>query len=501
MLLTQRRKDAKTQRGSDSDCSRYPFDYFPYLFVPLRLCAFALALLALTSAQAALAQSPDDPPGRWPLEVVLLADGSSLRGLVQGESDAEVDFAQIIQPPGKPMYAVIRGIPRAQVEQIERLPGDAHDGLVRRFALFRSRAVIEAGRMDAIKLSSLTDSGTPTLHYDGPWFRLVSTANEEQTRRCLVRIEQLFRAYRTLLPPRKWEGEAPAEPRPLAVHLFGSTDEYRGRLRELDLTLDNAAFYSPRQATILAASDLNLFADRLAQVRREHQRVRQDMARLDGEHAKKLLTLQGELRAAGFSAEEASAEIRQRRATWKKELEATLATNRERERTAEQKFAALTDKMFASLAHESFHAWLDSYVYPHDRHHVPRWLNEGLAQIFESGQLDGDALRLDAPDKSRLAALQADLASSSPLPLAEVLAANEREFLGPHGSGTPQRQYLYAWGLAYYLTFHENLLASGRLDTYVSQRAQRLDPVAGFEKLVGRSLPEFEKTWRDAMRK
>jgi hypothetical protein len=441
----------------------------------------------------AAGQVPDDPPGRWVFESLTLKEGSKVSGLIQGETDAEIDFAQIVQPAGKPMYAVIRGIPRDQVEQMHRLPAEAHAALVQRFAQFRNRAVIEAGRMDAIKLTSQPDSGTPTLHYAGRWFHLVSTANDEQTRRCLVRIEQLFRAYRTLLPPRT------DDPRPLTVHLFGSQDEYRGRLRELELTLDNAAFYSPRQATIFAASDLNLFADRLAQVRRQHERVRKDMARLDAEHTKRLAALPDELRAAGFSADEASAEIRQRKATWKKEMYATLAANRERERAAEQKFAAITDKMFASLAHESFHAWLDTFVYPHERHHVPRWLNEGLAQVFESGQLDGDSLRLDAPDKGRLAALRAELAGPRPLQLAQVLAANEREFLGPHAGGAPQRQYLYAWGLAHYLTFHENLLASGRLDAYVSPQAQRLDPIARFEQLVGRSLPEFEKSWREAM--
>jgi hypothetical protein len=488
MAVAQSRKDAKTQRRPGRKCRLHSLH-----FAPLRLCAFASILWAAFKVESVTAQPPDEPPGRWQFETLTLKDAAQVRGLIQGETYAEFDFAQIIQPPGKPMFAVVRGIPRDQVDQIERLAAEEHVKLVQRFALFRNRAVIEAGRMDALKLTRETDGGAARLHYAGRWFHLVSSANDEQTRRCLVRIEQLFRAYRTLLPPHI------DQPHALSVHLFGSQDEYRGRLRELELELDNAAFYSPRQATIFAASDLNLFADRLAHVRREHERVRKEIARLDAEHGKRLAMLPQELRTAGFSADEAAAEIRQRKATWKKELETTLAANRERERAAEQKFAAVTERMFASLAHESFHAWLDTYVYPHDRHHVPRWLNEGLAQVFESGQLDGDSLRLDAPDKGRLAALRAELASSRPLPLAQVLAANEREFLGPHASGTPERQYLYAWGLAHYLVFHENLLASGRLDAFVAARSQRLEPIARFEQLVGRSLPEFEKAWREAM--
>src|SRR6185503_12968589 len=97
--------------------------------------------------------------------------------------------------------------------------------------------------------------------------------------RCVMRIEQLFRAYRTLLPPRSGPSQ------PLAVMLYGSLDDYRQRLRLLHLSLDNAAFYSPRERTIFAGSDLNLFAQRLAQVRRDHEQVRQTYAKLDGQFA------------------------------------------------------------------------------------------------------------------------------------------------------------------------------------------------------------------------
>ena len=44
--------------------------------------------------------------------------------------------------------------------------------------------------------------------------------------------------------------------------------------------------------------------------------------------------------------------------------------------------------MFARAYHESFHAYLENYVYPHDHYDVPRWLNEGLAVMMEGGILD-----------------------------------------------------------------------------------------------------------------
>ena len=460
-----------------------------------RAIVLCLAMLLLLAAHTGTAQQPaaSDPPGRWRLESIVLRDKSRLEGLVQNQNEAEVDFVQIVQPPGKPMYAVVRGIPRGHVSKIERLDAAERERLVERFARFRNRAVIEAGRMEQVALREVDGDAGKSLVYEGPWFSLTSTADDEQTRRCVVRIEQMFRAYRTLLPPRV---ERPA---PLKVVLYGSLDQYRAQLRRQDLGLSNAAFYSAPHHTILAGSDLNLFAERLGEVRGQHEQVKKDYARLEGEYVKTLSTLREDLKSRGFSNDEAAAELRLRKAVWKDQMDAALAANAARQRTNEQKFANVTRQMFVRIYHEAFHAYVDAYLYPHDTHHVPRWLNEGLAQVFESGQLDGDLLRIDAPDRAKLARLQADLASGEPLSLTQLLAAQEREFLGPHAADEPKRHYLYSWGLAYYLAFHEDLLDSGRLDDYVADSARQLEPTRRFEKVIGRRLAEFEPMWRQAM--
>jgi hypothetical protein len=461
----------------------------PFCFLKTAFCIYFALNLATSLAQPPPA---DDPPGRWKLETVTLKSGMHYRGLVQTQRETELDFAEIVQPPGRPMYAVVRGIAMRDVDKVERLKDEEYAELALRFGRFRNRAVIEAGRIDQVVLEIAFRSEQATLLHQGPWFTLASSTDDERTRQCVVRIEQIFRAYRTLLPPRV------AKPERLSVVLCGSLDEYRGRLRTLDLSLDNAAFYSPRERTIWAGSDLNLFAERLGKVRRDHDEVKRTYGKLDTEHAARLATLSTELKAGGFSEDEAAAEIRQRRASWKEQMDEVLSANVQRQRANEQKFADVTRQMFSRLNHEAFHAYLDMFVYPHDQHHVPRWLNEGLAQVFETGQLDGDSLRIDAPDRDRLTRLQQDL-STQPLPLAQLLTAQEREFLGPHGDSSSQRHYLYAWGLAYHLAFQENLLGTARLDRYVSPAAQKLGPVARFEGLVNQPLPKFEQRWREAM--
>ena len=81
------------------------------------------------------------------------------------------------------------------------------------------------------------------------------------------------------------------------------------------------------------------------------------------------------------------------------------------------------------LYHEAFHAYLRNSVYPRQQYDVPPWLNEGLAVIFEGGLLEGNTLRVDAPNPAALKKLKADLAGPAPLELDSLLSAGEGQFL------------------------------------------------------------------------
>src|SRR5690606_14032432 len=146
------------------------------------------------------------------------------------------------------------------------------------------------------------------------------------------------------------------------------------------------------------------------------------------------------------------------------------------------------------------HAYLENFVYPHRQHDVPAWLNEGLAQVFENGQLDADVLRIDAPGSAALDLIRADLERGEPLPLTELLTAVQPEFLALHDPNqTTRRFYAYSWGIAYYLTFERELLSTPGIDRYVSTDAAALHPIERFEQLVEQPLDQFERDWRAAM--
>ena len=473
----------------------------------LRYAAFCACLLIPLATLPPQAHSQNaalaTPPGRWPLETLRLHNGTEYRGLVLAERDSEIDFAEIVQPAGKPMHAVIRGVERGHIAELKRLDAPQHQQLEERFRMFRNRAFIEAGRMEEVELTTQKRGGTNYKVYDGEWFDLLATTDDESARKCVVRVEQIFRAYRTLLPPRvESENVHPENKRgqKLQVHLYGSMADYRAALRQLGLSINNPACYAPKQRLILAGGELTAFAERLAQTRQESETLRKEYARLDVEFAKSLNRLSGELKQSGFTPDEITSELRLRKTSWKTEMENALAKATEIDRRNTARFREVTQQMFARLNHEAFHAYLDLHVYPHERQHVPRWLNEGLAQVFEYAELEGDTLRIDAPDRARLAALQSDRAT---LPLATLLTTSDNEFLankfGGISTGTNvQRTYLYSWALAHHLAFQEYRLTGKPLDEYVAAGAAE-DPIARFEKLVEMPLADFERAFRQAM--
>src|SRR5262245_49133097 len=97
--------------------------------MPWRLLLLAL-LTPLIAGLAPRARAADDPPaaatGRWKLETLVLKSGKQYQGLVQARREKEIDFAEIVQRPGKPTFAIIRGINTPQVANLEMLPPSQH---------------------------------------------------------------------------------------------------------------------------------------------------------------------------------------------------------------------------------------------------------------------------------------------------------------------------------------------------------------------------------------
>jgi hypothetical protein len=207
-----------------------------------------------------------------------------------------------------------------------------------------------------------------------------------------------------------------------------------------------------------------------------------------------------ELEAAGVGASERLRIVLAEQRKWSDQRKALASQIATIDRANEARFNDLTQRMFTRLAHEAFHAYLETDVYPSRQYDVPRWLNEGLAQVFEAGILELDSLRIDAPNLDAYEKLKADLQSGEPLGLEELLTMSGSTFLAAHnGADRSSRAYYYSWGLAYYLAFERGIFDDPAFETYISSAAAKIDPVKRFETLVEMPLAEFEQRWRAAM--
>ncbi|HEV3138743.1 MAG TPA: DUF1570 domain-containing protein, partial [Pirellulales bacterium] len=410
------------------------------------------------------------------------------------ESPSSIEFVEVHRPRGKPMFLVVRPIDRKSIDTWERLPPDGQQQLRGRLEKYKNRALIEGRRMEDLTLSATRYDGQLRFEYQGSWFSLKSTADEPMTRRAIVRLEQIFTAYRQLLPPR-WTSAGK-----LQIQIFGGSDQYREALGEMGLEIRNPAVFLTDRRLILAGSDMNRFDAELAQINRQHRQVRRELDALVAETPARLKDLNEELRQADVPAGERQKILLGEQKKWEEQRKAVKKKIAALDRKNSAKFNEVAGRMFTRLAHEAFHAYLDS-VYPRQAYDVPRWLNEGLAQVFEAGLLESDTLRIDTPNWVALSQLQSDLRSGQPLELSELLTADSDTFLSAHTASAEaaSRLYYYSWGLAYYLAFEQGVLGSADFEAYLNPAAAGKAPVDRFEKLVGESLGPFQDRWRLAM--
>jgi hypothetical protein len=428
------------------------------------------------------------------LESVVLHDGKRFEGFIKSESPTSIEFLEVHRTPGKPMSYLVRSIDRKLIAQADRLPDAEHEALWTRLEQHKHRTAIEARRMEDLALASKRREGDTVWQYAGTGFSLQSTASEAMTRRAIVRLEQIFAAYRQVLPPRGTSGGR------LTIRIFGDVQQYHQALAELGLAIRNPAVYLQDTNTILAGSNLNQFDAQLAEVQIHHQKIRDEFDALVAAAPGKIKQLREQLTASDVPAAERQRIVAAQQKKWEEQRTAARRKIVAIDRRNADKFNEVAGQMFRRLAHEAFHAYLETFVYPRATHDVPRWLNEGLAQTFEAGLLEAGSLRIDAPNLVALERLQSDLRGGDPLPLATLLEARSDTFLSGHADDgrSVSRLYYYSWGLAYYLAFEQGVLGSTEFEAYLNPSSSAT-PVERFEKLVGMPLTQFEPRWRNAM--
>ncbi|MCI0702247.1 MAG: DUF1570 domain-containing protein [Planctomycetia bacterium] len=462
----------------------------------MRRCCFALLLLpCVLTATVGLAQPPSPPAtppaglANWPFDEITLTNGAKFQGLILLESPTGMQFQAVSRPPGRPTVTLTSFFSKDEIAKVKRLTDDERKVLKAKLAELDPSGEGERKRMESLELVSADWPGKTggAKLYDSDYFTLLCSGSEELARRSAVRLEQIYTAFARFLPPTVKDRQ------PTRLLLATEWDEYKTLLGPAgEPKLLNPAVYDPKTNRILCGSELKRLGTELQSARIHHA---QQIEGLDTyESAVRKLYKQPEL---------------------KRYLD-MIAVERRRVWVADanngRKFDEATARLFALLYHEAFHAYVATFVYPpmpieqvkagKGTGELPRWLNEGLAQVFETAVVEAGELRADHPDKDRLARAKDWLKGKvgGPLiPLGDLLTTGRDAFLALHADQkvASDRAYLSSWALAHYLTFDRRLIGTSAFHKYLVAVNSGNDPKQAFATLVGQQLPAFEKDWHN----
>jgi hypothetical protein len=443
---------------------------------PLR----ALVALALACSPA-FAESSD-----WKFDVLKLKNGVVHKGLLLDEGPDGVRFQIIARKPGRPTVWFTFAFKKDEIAKVAKLSNEERAALKAKLDEIDPSPEAEARRADRIDLKVIDWHGKKDagLRYDSDYFTLLSDAPEEIVRRAAYRLENVYAAYARFLPARYPAGS------PTVIQVYQSLEGYQKAVPGGD-TLKNPAFYEPSANRVVCGTDLKKLGEELAKSRAA---TRKDLNELAEKEAQ-IIRLYGK----GAEAQRHLQPIKDLRARYE-----SAAKNNE------GIFDSATRQLFQTLYHEAFHAYVGNFVYPrvdHDRPNcpgeLPRWLNEGMAQVFETAVFEAGELRIGHADRVRLEKAQNALAKKEFPPIRDVLTAKRDVFVVNHAGQrfTADRMYVATWAVASYLMFDRRVLGTTGLDDFVRACHKGEDPVRALEALVGQPLGEFEAAFHEWLKR
>lgn len=444
------------------------------------------SVVLLLFASLAVAQ----PPGggaNWSFDEITLANGAKFQGLLLDDGPREVRFQTVNRRSGKPTVTLTWKVPRSEVANLKKLSDADRAVLKERIAELDQDGSGERKRISDVELVPAMWLNEPDKGkaYRSEYFTLISDAPEEVIRRAGVRLEQIYAAYARVLPPTIPDG------RPTVIQLAPDKDSYKLLLAPLGHTdLLNPAVYDPRANLIVCGSDLRRLGKEL------------DDAKFD--HAQQIAVL--DRYEAGIRKLYKEPDLKRHLDPIRRDRGLVYATDRKNG----AKFDLAASRLFAVLYHEAFHAYAGTFVFPALKPEqvkagagtgeLPRWLNEGMAQLFESAVVEAGELRADHVDPVRLEKVKDAIRGRNDLrlvPLSDVLHANRDAFVTKHADETAaaNRAYLTCWAAAYYLVFEKRLVGTAAFRKYLIDVNSGGDPRTAFETLTGQPVTVFEREW------
>jgi len=150
------------------------------------------------------------------------------------------------------------------------------------------------------------------------------------------------------------------------------------------------------------------------------------------------------------------------------------------------------DNLWRVLAHEGFHQFFGYEL--GDK--APIWMNEGLAQYFETSTVVKGKLQAGAVASDLLRAAQRWLRTGKAFPVDELLQMDTRTFYA-----NAEISYPMSWALVYYLVNKDgDAFRNTRFRGYVYRLQHGNDPIASFQRSFGRVNKQWQKDFAEYIR-
>lgn len=450
-----------------------------------RLVAYGVTALAVCG----LAFAQDSPA--WKMDALQLKNGARIEGLLIETTATGYRFRQVIRKSGSPTITGTEDYSLAEVESVEPLNQADRDELLRKLAdLDKQRQLFLAslkqldqnGKPSAIEGLTLKpifwpenaqskESDPHGWAFDSKYFELRTDLREPIAVLMALQLEEVFRACEHVIPARI-QGKA------TSILVWADRSGFVQATAKRNASLAHPAVFDTAANRIMAGTDLAKFEAEGFAIRTHHA----------GELA---LLSQRETEISKAMGGRIPPEFQDQFAKSRREI-------REAEQRNDQTIRQARQHLLQVLNHEAIHAYLINWVFPPTTQPLPRWLNEGLAQVFETAFIEAGELRANWPDPKRLAAVRRLLTENHFPPLKRTLSTATDHFLVMTAQAAAEREasreaYLSSWVLTYYLLFEKRLLSGAKLDQYLADLAASRDPIEAFEKWTGEPLDRFEQ--------
>lgn len=150
------------------------------------------------------------------------------------------------------------------------------------------------------------------------------------------------------------------------------------------------------------------------------------------------------------------------------------------------------DDLYRVLAHEGFHQFLGYEL----GEQVPLWLNEGLAQYFETSEMQNGRFKTGLISRQKLAAAQAWLQSGRAPGLTDLIQMD-----GPTFYANAPVAYPMSWALVYYLLNRDGVnYRSSTFRRYLLDLKLRQDGVRSFQRRFGSETAAWQRDFEEFIR-